>query len=94
MILLTDEQIKAIQDATVETNFKRVSDDWVEMVNLSSELTEKVQRAIAKAQVKKVVDYLWGYSTACSAPNPWEIIAITLTKEQWQALLDEVKEGE
>ncbi len=36
--------------------------------------------------VGEIFRELYEYSTAISAPNPWEIISITMAKERWQEL--------
>ena len=75
MIKLTDEEIdEAVNDW--------VNGDWsVRSIQLDRGHWEYVAPVIAKAQLKKVVEWL-------RVSGIWEFIE----REEWQALLEEVKE--
>jgi len=80
-LLLTDEEIGAID----------IDCGMSEIDGTEPYYSYKYEYHLLKAQLKKVVDILYERSTACSAPNPWEIMSIVFTKEEWQAILEEVK---
>ena len=39
-----------------------------------------------KEEREKIIEYMFEHSTAYDAPNPWNLISVTLSKEDWQAL--------
>lgn len=82
-LLLTDEEIRA------------VANEVIRYVNSEKPIGRDIERrAVAKAQLKKVVEYIknkaeidCGYGDA----HTGEMVLIQMLEKEWQALLEEVK---
>lgn len=92
MILLTDEEILGAVKATAEKDFKRVPDDWFAMIEYTRKLSGEIYLAVAKVQLKKVVEWCGEYCTHRQGISGIQNMAKRYCEDCWQVLLEEVNE--